>query len=115
MPTILFATWAPIVCFMLHAKDTCVDPHETALEGVLDNVPDDGHSRARVYRTLGFGHDALWQEGFVSTLRQVGYDGALRIEHEDPVMSSSKGIEKSVEFLKPILLRTQLESAPSWL
>ena len=102
--------------FHVHAKDTCIDPYETALTGTLDTRPMlDIHERAWAYRTLGFGHDELWWRKFVSALQQVGYDGALSIEHEDPVMSSHEGIEKSVEFLKPILLRTQPDAVPPWM
>lgn len=102
--------------FHVHAKDTCVDPHETALSGTLDTRPMENiHERAWAYRTLGYGNDELWWKNFVSVLRQVGYDGALSIEHEDPAMSSHEGIEKSVEFLKPILLRTQPEVDPPWM
>jgi len=39
----------------------------------------------------------------------AGYDGALSIEHEDPVMSAAEGIIKSVQFLEPLILRTMPE------
>ena len=77
----------------------------------MENV----RERAWAYRTLGFGHDELWWRQFVSALREVGYDGSLSLEHEDPVMSAAEGIEKSVEFLKPIVLRTQPEAVPPWM
>ncbi|MDP7571084.1 MAG: hypothetical protein QF391_05700 [Myxococcota bacterium] len=64
---------------------------------------------------MGFGHDELWWSQFISALREVGYDGALSLEHEDPVMSAKEGIEKSVEFLKPLVLRTQPEEHPPWM
>lgn len=34
------------------------------------------------------GHSLEWWKDFVSTLRLVGYDGAVSIEHEDSLMSS---------------------------
>jgi sugar phosphate isomerase/epimerase len=102
--------------FHVHAKDACLDPHETAVSGTLDSrAMDNIRERAWAYRTLGFGHDELWWRKFVTALSQVGYDGALSIEHEDPVMSTEEGIEKSVDFLKPILLRTQPEESPPWM
>lgn len=61
------------------------------------------HERPWVYRTLGFGHAAKWWRDFVTALRAVGYDGILSIEHEDAVMSNRESIEKSVDFLKPIV------------
>ena len=102
--------------FHVHAKDTRVDPYETALTGGVDTRPmENVTERSWAYRTLGFGHDELWWRTLISALREVGYDGSLSIEHEDPVMSAKEGIEKSVEFLKPLVLRTQPEEHPPWM
>ena len=102
--------------FHVHAKDTRVDPYETAVTGGLDLRPmENVNERAWAYRTLGFGHDELWWRHFISALRAVGYDGTLSIEHEDPVMSANEGIEKSVAFLQPIVLRTMPEEHPRWM
>ena len=107
-PHLVIKTLGKDFVFHVHAKDTRVDPYETALTGGLDVRPmEHVHERAWSYRTLGFGHDELWWRQFVSALQSSGYDGTLSIEHEDPVMSAHEGIEKSVAFLKPIVLRTQ--------
>ena len=101
--------------YHVHAKDTRVDPHEMALNGVVDMRSFENLAeRTWAYRTLGFGHDARWWKEFVSALRQVGYDGVLSIEHEDLLMSAEEGIVKSVEFLRPIAITTQPETEPSW-
>jgi sugar phosphate isomerase/epimerase len=97
--------------FHVHAKDTKIDPQEMALNGGLDarrseTFPD----RAWAFRTVGYGHGEEWWRDFVSVLRRMGYDGTLSIEHEDRLMGSREGIIKSVEFLKPIVLRTTAES-----
>ena len=92
--------------FNVHAKDTYLDPHEMALNGGIDTrTMDRVAERAWGYRTLGHGHGETWWRQFVSALRMVGYDGPLSIEHEDPLMSPQEGIIKSVEFLKPIVMR----------
>ena len=84
-----------------------MDPNEMAVNGGIDTRSlDRVGERAWGYRTLGYGHGETWWRQFVSALRMVGYDGPLTIEHEDPLMSSHEGIIKSVEFLKPIVLRT---------
>jgi|TARA_B100000809_G_scaffold83357_1_gene81712 sugar phosphate isomerase/epimerase len=102
--------------FHVHAKDACLNPHETAVSGTLDTrAMANIRERSWAYRTLGFGHDELWWRKFVTALSHVGYNGSLSIEHEDPVMSTEEGIEKSVNFLKPILLRTQPEESPPWM
>lgn len=96
--------------FHVHAKDTRLDPQEMALNGGLDprrtGTPG---VRAWDYRTVGFGHDALWWKEFVSVLRLVGYDGVLSVEHEDRLMSGEEGIRMSAAFLRPLLLRTRPE------
>lgn len=115
-PLLVIRALGPGFVFHVHAKDTRIDPHETALNGVIDmrEMPRVAE-RAWAYRTLGFGHSELWWREFVSALRAVGYDGVLSIEHEDSLMSAREGIVKSVEFLKPIVLRTMPEERPPWM
>ena len=53
-------------------------------KGVLDTAPlEQVRERAWTFRTVGFGHDALYWKTFVSALRESGYDDVLSIEHED--------------------------------
>ena len=103
------------IVFHVHAKDTVINPYKRAFSGVLDTRPmTEVAERSWAYRTLGFGHDARWWSQFISALRVVGYDGVLSIEHEDPVMSAKEGIRKSVDFLNPIIVRTQPEEKVPW-
>ena len=96
--------------FHVHAKDTRIDPQEMALNGGLETRPMDlVGQRAWAFRAVGYGHGAAWWRDFVSTLRMMGYDGVLSIEHEDRLMGSREGILKSLEFLKPIVMRTVAE------
>jgi sugar phosphate isomerase/epimerase len=91
--------------FHVHAKDCRIDPQNTALSGVLDTKHyGDELNRSWIFRTVGYGHgEAFWRD-FVSTLRVIGYDGALSIEHEDSLMSVNEGFSKAAAFLKNILL-----------
>jgi sugar phosphate isomerase/epimerase len=91
--------------FHVHAKDCRVDPENTAANGVLDtkHYGDEIH-RSWIFRTVGYGHGEDFWRDFVSTLRMVGYDGVLSIEHEDSLMSVNEGFQKAVTFLKGILL-----------
>jgi sugar phosphate isomerase/epimerase len=114
-PILVIRTLGEKFIFHVHAKDTRVDPYETALTGGIDmRLMHLVTERAWAYRTLGFGHGEAWWREFVSALRAVGYDGVLSIEHEDSLMSAREGIVKSIEFLKPILLRTMPEDRPPW-
>jgi len=91
--------------FHVHMKDCRIDPQNAALNGVLDTKHyADEINRSWIFRTVGYGHgEAFWRD-FVSTLRLIGYDGALSIEHEDSLMSVNEGFQKAVGFLKNIIL-----------
>ena len=98
----------------VHAKDCRVDPVNARVNGVLDtkHYGDEAH-RAWIFRTVGYGHGEDFWRNFVSTLRLVGYDHVLSIEHEDSLMSATEGFTKAAEFLKPIILREK-PSAMTW-
>nr|MDD6335003.1 sugar phosphate isomerase/epimerase [bacterium] len=88
-----------------HAKDTYVDPYNTAVNGVLDTKHyAQEMERSWLFRTVGYGHDtAVWRDIF-SALRKVGYDGPISIEHEDGLMSQKEGLEKAIELLKQTII-----------
>jgi sugar phosphate isomerase/epimerase len=92
--------------YHVHAKDVRVQSHNVRVDGVLDPKPySELTRRAWTFRTVGYGHgEPFWRE-VVSTLRLIGYDDVLSIEHEDEYLDSDEGLEKAVAFLRPILLR----------
>lgn len=91
--------------FHFHAKDTKVDPYNTAVNGVLDTKPyaDEIH-RSWVFRSVGYGNDELYWKDIISNLRMVGYDHAISIEHEDSIMSQKEGLERAVGLLKRCMI-----------
>ena len=92
--------------YHVHAKDTKINPYNTAVNGVLDTKTYlDEPNRSWIFRTVGYGHGADFWNDFVSTLRMIGYDGVLSIEHEDSLMSTEEGLKKAVEFLKNVIIR----------
>ncbi|MCL1877380.1 MAG: sugar phosphate isomerase/epimerase [Defluviitaleaceae bacterium] len=91
--------------YHFHAKDTRIDEFNKAVNGVLEttsyaNIID----RSWVFRTVGYGTSETEWRAIISTLRAIGYDGSISIEHEDALMSVEEGLEKAVEFLKPLLI-----------
>ena len=91
--------------YYVHAKDTRIEPSIAGVNGVIDTQPGSAYeSRAWNYITLGRGHDESWWRGFVSTLADVGYDGVLSIEHEDPAMTAVEGVEESVALLQRVIV-----------
>ena len=100
--------------FHVHAKDSKVDPRNASINGVLDTKHyGDEAARSWIFRTCGYGHSMEWWKDFFSTLRLVGYDGPVSIEHEDSLMSSQEGLTKAVEFLKQCII-SQKRGAMTW-
>jgi len=100
--------------FHVHAKDSRVDPINTQKNGVLDTKHyGDELNRSWVFRTCGYGHSLEWWKDFFSTLRLVGYDGPVSIEHEDSLMSSQEGLTKAVAFLKQAMI-FEKQTAMTW-
>lgn len=87
--------------FHVHAKDTRIDPINSAVNGNLD-VKSYGAigERSWVFRSVGYGHSQFWWNDFVTNLRMTGYDWVLSIEHEDGMMSTKEGLTKALETLK---------------
>jgi len=91
--------------FHFHAKDCRIDPINTERNGVLDAKPySDEINRSWIFRTVGYGHDAAVWRDIISTLRLVGYDWVLSIEHEDSLMSLDEGFKKAVSFLQSLII-----------
>ncbi|NMP37306.1 MAG: sugar phosphate isomerase/epimerase [Clostridiales bacterium] len=91
--------------FHFHAKDTKLDKYNTAVNGVLDTKSyADVLHRSWVFRSVGYGNDALYWKDIISNLRLVGYDYAISIEHEDSLMSQNEGLCKAVSTLKDALI-----------
>jgi sugar phosphate isomerase/epimerase len=88
-----------------HAKDTNINKRNTAVNGVLDTGGLLGlENRSWLFRTVGYGHDAVVWGDIFTALRLAGYDGAVSIEHEDAFMSIEEGLEKGIKFLKETIL-----------
>ncbi len=101
--------------YHVHAKDTKIDPINSANIGNLDtkHYSDEIH-RAWVFRTVGYGHGEDFWRDFVSNLRLVGYDRVLSIEHEDSLMTIDEGLEKAVALLQKVMIRDPKPTTMSW-
>ena len=91
--------------YYFHAKDAAINPVLVSYYGVTDMQPfSNAFGRAWQFRTVGFGHDLkVWADLF-STLRSVGYDDIVSIEHEDSYMSVEEGLDKAIFNLKQVLM-----------
>lgn len=100
--------------YHFHAKDTRIDPRNTAVNGVLDTKNLGlAEERSWIFRTIGYGTDTkLWKD-MMSTLQLIGYDRSVSIEHEDALMSVQQGLEKAIDFLKDVMI-TEKPTAAWW-
>lgn len=100
--------------YHFHAKDTKIDPYNTAFKGVLDTERYSNEAnRSWIFRTVGYGHgEEMWRDIF-SELRLAGYDYVASIEHEDSLMNPYEGLEKAVAFLKNVMIH-QSKPAGMW-
>lgn len=88
----------------VHLKDTAIDPEQVGLAGVLDNRPfETAAERAWVFRTVGRIHPAAYWTSFVDALAEVGFDGALAIEQEDPFATQEDGVREAAAFIRGVL------------
>ncbi|OGF57779.1 MAG: xylose isomerase, partial [Candidatus Firestonebacteria bacterium RifOxyC12_full_39_7] len=98
------------VIYHVHAKDTRMDEHNTALNGVLDTKDmSKAAERSWLFRTVGYGHDQYEWKSIVSALIANGYNYVMSIEHEDALMSKDEGFKKAVTFLKDCVIKEKLD------
>lgn len=82
-------------------KDTAVEAWRVTHDGLLDtSTSRTPAERSWLFRSVGYGNDALFWKRFVSALRVVGYDHILSIEHEDPLASAEEGLRKAIDVLR---------------
>ncbi len=74
--------------------------------GSLMDIP----ARSWSYTTLGHGEE--WWRQFCYRLKMAGYDGWLSIEHEDVLLNSLEGLEKSVALLQGVTPSRPADYAP---
>lgn len=94
----------------VHAKDTYIRDANVKVRGHFDSSAGANlANRNWNFSVPGWGHsDAEWR-AFVSALRFVGYEHVLSVEMESEYFDIEEGLQKAVEFLKPIVL----EKSPS--
>ena len=88
----------------VHLKDTELIPEQVAIAGVLDDrMFSDPQKRAWIQRTIGRGHDTEFWLAFINALLEIGYQGAVSIENEDPFQGYEEGVREAAAFLRPLL------------
>lgn len=90
--------------FHAHMKDTVLFPDNVAKYGVLNFAADanDIPEASAIFRAVGYGHGAAQWKAIVQAYMDVGYEGMLSIENEDPILSGEVGVERAAYVLKNV-------------
>src|SRR5256885_2313228 len=90
--------------FHANMKDTVLFPENLAKYGVLNFAfdKDDLVNASATFRAVGYGHGASLWKSVLQAYMDIGYEGVLSIENEDPILSGEVGVERAVYVLKNI-------------
>ncbi len=86
-----------------HAKDGEIVEHNVRRSGLQPTGKWDRIDRGFRFRIPGWG-SVPWKR-VLTEFMLVGYDYVLSYEHEDVVMSREDGLEKTISFLKPLIIK----------
>jgi sugar phosphate isomerase/epimerase len=90
--------------FHAHMKDTTFYKNNVDRYGVLNFAFDknDLSGASETFRAVGYGHSAgTWKEIMLAYM-EVGYQGILSVENEDPILSGEVGVERALYVLKNV-------------
>lgn len=87
----------------VHAKDCELVEHNMPKGGLMMQGEWGRLDRSLRFRIPGWG-SIDWKKT-ITELAMIGFDGALSYEHEDVTMSIEDGIEKTIAFLKPLIIK----------
>lgn len=85
-----------------HMKDTAFFPQNVNRFGVLNFGKKDDHEASEFFRAVGYGHSASMWKDIIAAYMEVGYNGMLSIENEDPILSGEVGVQRSLAVLKNV-------------
>src|ERR1700736_2302730 len=87
-----------------HMKDTAFYPDNVNKYGVLNFAFDTSElpQASETFRSVGYGHSAnTWKE-ILRAYMEVGYQGILSIENEDPILPGEVGVDRAMYVLKNV-------------
>jgi sugar phosphate isomerase/epimerase len=90
--------------FHAHMKDTVMFKDNVGKYGVLNFAFEtkDLPQASETFRAVGYGHSAnTWKE-IVRTYMEVGYQGVLSVENEDPILPGEVGVQRALSVLKNV-------------
>ncbi len=90
--------------FHAHMKDTVFFPENVNKYGVLNFAFEtkDLDLASETFRAVGYGHSASLWKSVLKAYMDVGFEGILSIENEDPILAGEVGVERAAYVLKNV-------------
>jgi sugar phosphate isomerase/epimerase len=90
--------------FHAHMKDTVMFHDNVDRYGVLNFAftREELPQASETFRAVGYGHSANTWKDIVRAYMEVGYQGILSIENEDPILPGEVGVERAAFVLKNV-------------
>ena len=90
--------------FHAHMKDTVFFPENLNKFGVLNFAFETNELdlASETFRAVGYGHSASLWKSVVKAYMDVGFEGILSIENEDPILAGEVGVERAAYVLKNV-------------
>jgi sugar phosphate isomerase/epimerase len=90
--------------FHAHMKDTVFFPENRDKYGVLNFAFETNELdlASETFRAVGYGHSASLWKSVIKAYMDVGYEGILSIENEDPILAGEVGVERAAYVLKNV-------------
>jgi len=87
-----------------HMKDTAFYPDNVNKYGVLNFAFETADLRlaSETFRAVGYGHGAELWKSIIKAYMDIGYQGILSIENEDPILAGEVGVERAAYVLKNV-------------
>ena len=116
-PANMLFTGISIGAYVDEMKDRIIAVHAKDCEIVEHNLPRGGlwmyqGNWGELHRSFRFripGWGSVNWKSMITELFMVGYNGVVSYEHEDVIMSRADGVDKTIAFLKPLMIHAPYE------
>src|SRR5712671_2012856 len=90
--------------FHAHMKDTVFFPENVNKYGMLNFAFETKELdlASETFRAVGYGHSASLWKSIIKAYMDVGFEGILSIENEDPILAGEVGVERAAYVLKNV-------------
>ena len=90
--------------FHAHMKDTVFFAENVNKYGVLNFAFETSELdlASETFRAVGYGHSASLWKSIVKAYMDIGFEGILSIENEDPILAGEVGVERAAYVLKNV-------------